>query len=150
MDEDESHRSRRRFLQLTGTASLVGIAGCLGKAEHDPSADRAEGEWCLDELDEPVRESERTAESIDGVVRNPGELISKEDAGYKCGAMGAQLCANCHFFIPSKGNDMIGACALVAGRIRSQDWCARYQPTERLPARDYLPERPPLEFGTDS
>ncbi len=149
MDEDESHRTRRRFLQLTGSASLVGIAGCLGQAEHAAREEREEG-WCLEELDESVRESERTAESIDGVVRNPDELISKEDAGYKCGAMGAQLCANCHFFIPSKGNDMIGACALVGGRIRSQDWCARYQPSDRLPAREYLPERPPMEFGPES
>lgn len=144
MDEDESYRSRRRFLKLTGSASLVGFAGCLGQDDHENPSQREEG-WCLEELaDESVNEAEATAESVDGVQRNPDDLTSKEEAGYKCGAQGAQLCANCHYFIPSSDSDTIGACAIIDGPIRSQDWCALYEPADRLP------ERPPMQFGPRS
>jgi len=141
MEDGDSDQSRRRFLHVTGTASLLGFAGCLsagegghGGGEH---AEREE-DWCLEALDEEVPEEERTARSVDGGRRNPDNVLPKEEVGYKCSLqktghpMGEQLCSNCTFFIPDKDGDGIGACTQVAGQIRSQHWCEIWAPREGL------------------
>lgn len=123
--------SRRRLVQLVGTGSLVGLAGCLGGDEAEQTQRRPD-DWCIEEFDTDVADVERTAESIDGIPRDPDDLTARQDAAYQCHPQGFQLCANCRFFIPSKTNEAVGACAIVEGRVRSQDWCALYQHTERL------------------
>jgi hypothetical protein len=136
-DTDETPK-RRRFLQLASGASLGALAGCMqfggsgGHAEVD--AGRPE-DWCVEENDVEVADVFVTAESIDGIQRDPDELNTREEAAYQCHPQGYQLCANCQFFIPAKpgetGHDE-GACAIVEGQVRSRDWCALYQPTEDL------------------
>lgn len=140
MDGDDSNGSRRLFLRLTGSASLLGLAGCLGGGGHGGEDHPEE----ID-LDAPVPDSDVNCTSIDGHERNPDDLRSKEDAAYQHHPQGYQLCANCQFFCPGS-TDEVGACTEVAGRIRSQHWCALYQPTERLN------ERPPdeIDFGGSS
>lgn len=132
-----SKKSRRRFLQLSGTVSLAGVAGCIGgeNGGHGKDVDERAPDWCLDELSDPVPEVFETAESVDGVQRNPDDLTSKEDAGYQCHNQGQQLCANCTFFIPAKPGETgnkIGACTEVEGGIRSVDWCSLYSVADRL------------------
>ena len=134
-DTDEAPK-RRRFLQLASAASLGALAGCPQidepPEEEEPPRDP---DWCIEEFDVEVPEVFETAESIDGIARDPDDLSGRVDAAYQCHPQGYQLCANCRFFIPgmpAETGDGIGACSIVEGRVRSQDWCALYQETERL------------------
>lgn len=136
----ESHANdgsnRRRFLRLMGAASITALAGCAQSAENGTqAADARPSDWCVTENDEDVGELFRTAASIDGIERNPDDLTGREEAAYQCHPQGYQLCANCRYFIPGKPDETgngVGACAIVEGRMRSQDWCALYEVTERI------------------
>lgn len=138
--------SRRQFLLASGQASLVGLAGCFGgESDGRPTAtDRRPEGWCLEELSESVPDRYRTAESIDGIQRNPDELTTKDDAEYQCSPQGYQRCTNCKFYVWDQTGDNVGACTEVEGEIRSQDWCALYEPTEDL---DETPDPDPLDEG---
>lgn len=130
---DSDPASRRRFVQATGAAVLAGLAGCLDEAEI-PTARAAD--WCFEELEGPVSSQYETAESIDGISRDPDDLVDKPGSAYQCFPQGYQLCANCRYFIPSQsGQKEAGACVRVEGWIRSQDWCALYAETDRLEQR---------------
>lgn len=152
-DEDEG-ANRRRVLGLLGTTSVAALAGCAslagngnGDGNGDGTGESRPDDWCVEENAGEVPDIFRTAESIDGIQRNPGELDTREDAAYQCHPQGYQLCANCRFFIPGKPEETgngVGACAIVEGRMRSQDWCALYQETERLSA---LPDPDPGREG---
>lgn len=142
--------SRRQFLQFSGYLSVVGLAGCVGGESGDePTAteQRTKG-WCLEELSETVPERYRTAESIDGIQRNPDEVATKADADYQCHPEGYQRCTNCKFYVQDQTGDDVGACTVVEGEIRSQDWCALYETTDEL---DETPDPDPLddEEGSD-
>ncbi|WP_181691067.1 high-potential iron-sulfur protein [Natronomonas sp. LN261] len=152
-DTDSSRR--RQFLQAAGGASVAALAGCLqfgggGDSGADTEADTEAGRpdnWCIEENNVEVAEEYRTAESVDGIERDPTALSSREEAAYQCYPQGYQLCANCRFFIPSKhadekDEDGAGACSIVEGRVRSQDWCALYQQQERL---ESFPSPNPLD-----
>lgn len=138
-DEDEG-TNRRRILRLLGTSSVAALAGCAslegnGNGNGHGNGESRPDDWCVEENDVEVPEAFRTAESIDGIQRNPGDLSSRQEAAYQCHPQGYQLCANCRFFIPgipTETGDGVGACAIVEGRMRSQDWCALYQESERL------------------
>lgn len=137
---------RRRLLRLMGGASIMALAGCTesGEEGHGEIEARDPG-WCVEENNVEVPEAFRTAESIDGIQRNPDDMNTRSEAAYQCHPQGYQLCANCRFFIPAKPaevGDGIGACAIVEGRIRSQDWCALYRESERLAE---FPNPEPLE-----
>lgn len=140
--------NRRRILQLMGTASvtaLAGYAGLGGNSAEAATPDSRPSDWCVEEYGVEPPDVFRTATSIDGIERNPNDLSSREEAAYQCHPQGYQLCANCRFFIPGKPGEVgdgIGACAIVEGRMRSQDWCALYQETERL---SEFPHPEPLE-----
>lgn len=133
-----SETPRRRFLLTAGGVSMLGLAGCLGMDDTPTQEQSARSsDWCVEENDVEVPEVYRTAESINGIERDPDELTERESAAYQCHPQGYQLCANCRFFIPSKhagGGDEggAGACAVVEGIVRSQDWCALYQENEDL------------------
>lgn len=137
--------SRRRILQTIGSASFAGFVGHpqLFGDEYDEPERRAP-DWCIDEFDEPVPEVEETAESIDGIERDEDELNSRHEVGYQCHPQGYQLCANCRYFIPSQTTEPIGACAIVDGRVRSQDWCGLYEYTEQW--LDEMPDPNPLDL----
>lgn len=128
--------NRRRFLQIAAGASAVGLAGCqlLDEPVDDEEPPRP-SDWCIEEFDVEVDDVFTTAESIDGIQRDPDDLTTREGAAYQCHPQGYQLCANCRYFIPGKPAETgsgFGACAIVEGVVRSQDWCALYQETERL------------------
>ncbi len=129
---------RRQFLLAAGGVSMFGLAGCLG-ADDPPTREQPArpSDWCVEVNDVEVPEVYRTAESLDGIPRDPDDLTERENAAYQCHPQGYQLCANCTYFIPGKhagGGDKggAGACAIVEGIVRSQDWCALYQPREKL------------------
>lgn len=140
MERDESDRPRRWFLRATGAASMAGAAGCFGDDGADgddgEDGDDEDSQACLDKLEDTVPEIYETAESIDGIERDPNELNTREEAAYQCYPSGYQLCANCRFFIPAKPTEAdtgdAGACAIVEGLVRSRDWCALYQPNNNL------------------
>ena len=144
MSGHEHPASRRRFLLLAGIASVSGAAGCLGGPDEDDSDDFEDrpDDWCLDELDETVPDDLRTAESIDGIERDPDDLRPKEEVAYQCHPEGEQLCSNCTFFVP--GENHFGACTEVEGEVRTQDWCAIYAAADRL---DETPDPNPALRG---
>ncbi len=132
----DDDKSRRRFLALTGSTSLIGLAGCLG-GHHGGE----EGQALPGSLDEPTPEGYETCVSVDGEPRDPDGVSPKEAVDYQLhpnhngNRNGTEMCANCTFFCPASGNGYFGACALVDGGIRSQDWCALWQPAEHIPER---------------
>jgi hypothetical protein len=134
----DDERKRRRFLQLASGVSLGALAGCLqlGDTEGETEVDAGRPDnWCVEENNVEVWDELATEESIDGVERDPSDLLTREEVAYQCYPQGYQLCANCRFFIPGKPNETgsgNGACAIVEGVVRSRDYCARYEPTERL------------------
>lgn len=135
--DDGTTPKRRRFLQLASTASIGALVGCLqsGGGHGEAAAEARPDDWCVEENNVEVAESLRTAESIDGVQRNPEELNTREEAGYQCYPQGYALCANCTYFIPGKPAETgmgDGACAIVEGIVRSRDYCALYAPNEDL------------------
>lgn len=133
MNDSERRETRRRLLRLAGSGAVVGLAGCLNiGADPTPPVQRP-ADWCLDVLEGEVPESEATAPSIDGLERaDEDELQSKSNASYECGARDGAQCGNCTFYIADRNGDAIGACTEVAGPIRSADWCALWQPREKL------------------
>ncbi|AHG02322.1 hypothetical protein HALLA_20685 (plasmid) [Halostagnicola larsenii XH-48] len=133
MNDSERRKTRRRLLQLAGTGSVIGLAGCLNLGANGSPQDERPADWCLDILDGEVPEVEATAPSIDGIERaDEGELESKSNAAYECGARDGAQCGNCTFYIDDENGDAIGACTEVAGPIRSVDWCALWQPREKM------------------
>ena len=136
--------NRRRVLQLMSGASVAALAGCALLEDDEEPSERRDPDWCIEENDVEVPEPLRTAESIDGIERDLDDLSGRVDAAYQCHPQGYQLCANCRFFIPGKPAETgsgVGACAIVEGLVRSQDWCALYQETEDL---DGFPSPDPL------
>jgi hypothetical protein len=137
--DSDGGSKRRRFLQLASTASVGALVGCIGSEsgghEGEAAAGRAD-DWCVEENNVEVPDALKTAESVDGIERNPDELNTREEAAYQCYPSGYQLCANCRFFIPAKPDEAdtgdAGACAIVEGLVRSRDWCALYRPNNDL------------------
>ena len=134
--ETGANTGRRRFLGLAAGTSIAALAGCLG-TDTDAEADvGTASDWCVEENDVEVPDIYERAQSIDGIERAPDDLSGREEAAYQCHPQGYQLCANCRYFIPSKHAGEVdrgaGACAIVEGIVRSQDWCALYQETEDL------------------
>ncbi|CAI49035.1 HiPIP domain protein [Natronomonas pharaonis DSM 2160] len=154
-DSTERIADRRGVLRAAGAAAAVSVAGCLGLGDEEPAEEPDTGrdpDWCVDENDVPVPEEYRTAESIDGIERDPDELSGREEAAYQCHPQGYQLCGNCTYFIPGHRTDeqVPGACAIVEGIARSQDWCALFEPMEALedfpspaPFEEDGPTKPP-------
>jgi len=142
MDRDRTALSRRQLLATTGGVSLVGLAGCL---QATPPGEPSE-----DLRDAPLPEGAEECVSVDGEQRDPEAVSAKEDVAYQfhpdyTGASGyIEMCANCRFFCSggTLGSN-IGACTVVEGGIRSQDWCALWQPVEALEARDRPARRGP-------
>lgn len=134
--------TRRQLLGLAGSSSLVGLAGCAQLLDDEvEEPERRPPDWCVEAYDVDVPDEEQTAESIDGIPRDLDELSPRQEVAYQCHPQGFQLCANCRYFITSRTGEPIGACAIVEGRVRSQDWCALYHETERL---DERPSADPL------
>ena len=125
--------SCRRLVRRSGYVSLLALAGCLQRTSDERSLTPTRADdWCLEELDSDVRDAYRTAESIDGIQREPDALLPKADAAYQCYPQGSEQCSNCRFFVPYRTPEDLGGCTEVEGEVRTMDWCARYEPTDRL------------------
>lgn len=137
MESGDPNPSRRLLLQLAASGSLAGLAGCINTPSSGPVMAEEPADYCFDQLEDSVPESEANATSIDGLERLDQEnLVSKTEAGYACGPQDGQLCGNCTFYIDDKDGDGIGACTQVAGEIRSVDWCGLWAPREKVPQED--------------
>jgi len=135
---DDSPLSRRQLLGVAAGASFGGLAGCLdttGTTTPPP-------EIRPDLRDAPLPEELENCVSIDGLERRSEGLNAKEDVNYQfspdyTGDSGyIEMCANCTFFCPGTGAETPGGCTEVEGGIRSQDWCALWQPYSRLEERE--------------
>lgn len=124
--------TRRHLLGAVGSAAVVGTDGVRSAVDGTDNPEPREEGWCLEHLTDTVPDDYETAEGIDGEERDPDELLGKEESAYQCHPRGRQLCANCTFFIPSSTIGFAGACTEIEGEVRSVDWCAVYQPVERL------------------
>ncbi|MFC3958697.1 high-potential iron-sulfur protein [Halovivax cerinus] len=128
---DSGTPTRRRLLMLAAGGSISLTAGCINTPTSGQVVSEEPANYCLDQLDESVPEAEATALSIDGVERQPAEeLLPKDEAGYACGPQDGMLCGNCTFYIDDKNGNAIGACAVVAGEVRSVDWCGLWAPRD--------------------
>ncbi|WP_411967471.1 hypothetical protein [Haloferax sp. YSSS75] len=153
-------RTRRRFLQLAGSGTVISLAGCLGggggQQETEttaPTQETGEDEH-EEELPEgvseeefehgPVPEQYRTALSQANEERDPDQLLTKEDVqfqeaddAFEAGlAVEGSNCGNCAEYIPDKNGDGFGACAKVEGYIDPGDWCVLWESIEEAKEED--------------
>jgi len=124
----ETPNSRRQFLRVAGaaaiTTSLAGCGGSGGGADNaesttestEESGDGASGA-------EPVPESERTAEALGGIERDPEALQSPDAFNYQSMSNNGQQCDGCQYYVPDHNGDGMGACTLVSGQIDPAGWC---------------------------
>ncbi|ELZ92969.1 hypothetical protein C440_12649 [Haloferax mucosum ATCC BAA-1512] len=151
-------RTKRRFLRLAGTGTVVGLAGCLGgdDGQAETTTTTATTETGDDDHEEelpegvsreefergPVPDAYRTARSQADEERNPDELFPKADVKFQeaTDAVEAGLtqsgrdCDNCAEYIPDKNGDGFGACARVEGYIGPEDWCSLWESIEEAEA----------------
>jgi len=137
----ESNQTRRRVLELTGSAAVVSLAGCTSggsdSSEETPWEDIA-GVSKSQFLTGPVPESERTAKTLCGDTRDPDALQSRDgikwmevsEAVDKGLAEEDQECEDCAEFVPDKNGDGYGACKKVEGYWGTDDWCSLFESTE--------------------
>lgn len=142
--------SRRQFLAAVGVAATSALAGCSDDDDprDGPGSDgmrgdhHGDGPRGTDSTDGgrhhhgdrhngdgrvgPVPETYETATALDGTVRDPGSLSSKRAVNYQSEPAENDRCAGCRYYIPDKDGDGLGACAVVAGRIEPDGWCASY------------------------
>jgi len=143
--------SRRQFLAAVGVTAASALAGCSD--DDDPPGPRGDGmrddhhgsgpagtdtdgrHHHDDEFDDrhhgegrfgPVPEIYETATALDGTVREPESVSSKRAVNYHSVPEDGRQCAGCRYYIPDKDGDGLGACAVVAGRIEPDGWCASY------------------------
>lgn len=128
---------RRTFLGLIGAGSTVALAGCLGSdtgqsaeadtttaADSAPTTTRAGGSG-----NDSVPARYETATGLSDRRRDPASLTAKNTVAYQSSPKGGQGCSGCQHFIPPKGDDELGACVLVEGRIDPDGWCKLFSPT---------------------
>ena len=71
--------------------------------------------------------------SIDGIKKDPDNLMAKEKTGYVEDADGVELCANCKYFIPDEEGEGNGGCTYVKGVVEANAWCRYYAPSLENP-----------------
>ncbi|KAB1185062.1 MULTISPECIES: high-potential iron-sulfur protein [Haloferax] len=123
----DEQRTRRRFIWLTSTVTVAGLAGCTGggggggeaetEATTTPSESGSLG---------GVPEEYATATSVDGTQRNPESLSSQEAVAYQDEPKEGLQCSNCRYYIEDKNDDGLGACAIVEGEIAPEGYCVSY------------------------
>jgi hypothetical protein len=146
------NKTRRRFIQVTGSTTLAALAGCTGGGNGDADTDESqtdtgdeEDDEHEEELPEGVSEEEfeqgpvprvyQSAVSFGGEERHGDNLTPKMDVQFsefveaqeRDAHQPGTCCANCADFIPDKNGDTFGACAEVHGYIDGADWCAVYE-----------------------
>lgn len=136
MEDKKSSAERRRYLKYAGSALFVGLAGCAGDGGTDtptptptePEAPSEPNHEVPHPDDDTLPESEATGEILAGGERSPGGQSEKDGPSVQLQHIpnGKQHCGNCSLFVPDQNDDGFGACASVAGKIHSCDWCLLY------------------------
>lgn len=122
----ESPNSRRQFLRVAGAAAITtSLAGCGGDSS-EPTADSNEESTDAGSEPEPVPESERTAESLGGIERDPDALQDPEALNYQSTPNNGQQCDGCQYYVPDQDGDGMGACTLLSGEVDPEGWCISY------------------------
>lgn len=124
----ENPNSRRQFLRVAGAAAIsTSLAGCGGSGGGDSSEATAESnDESGDGGGEPVPESERTAEVLGGIQRDPDALQDPAALNYQSTPNNGQQCDGCQYYVPDQNGDGMGACTLVSGQIDPEGWCISY------------------------
>ncbi|ELZ88562.1 high-potential iron-sulfur protein [Haloferax sulfurifontis] len=124
--ETDAGRTRRRFIWLTGTAAMAGLAGCSGggggAAETTATATTTQSSGSTG----GVPAEYATATSLGGTQRNPDSLSSQEAVSYQEEPSEGRQCSTCRYYIEDKNGDGVGACAIVAGEISPEGYCVSY------------------------
>ncbi|WP_049913136.1 high-potential iron-sulfur protein [Halococcus thailandensis] len=129
---------RRTFLRLIGGGSTTVLAGCLGS----DTGQSGDGD-ATTAVDDASTTTARTGGTTNGSVparyetatglsdrqRDPSSLSAKDTVAYQSSPKDGQGCSGCQHFIPAKGDDELGACVLVEGRIHPDGWCKLFSPT---------------------
>ncbi|WP_411969056.1 high-potential iron-sulfur protein [Haloferax sp. YSSS75] len=122
----EDKQTRRRFIWLSGTATMAGLAGCSGGGgggeAETTTADGGGGGGDTG----GVPQEYATATSIGGVERNPEQLSTQDAVSYQEEPNEGQQCSNCRYYIEDKNGDGVGACAIVEGEIAPEAYCVSY------------------------
>ena len=130
---------RRTFLRLIGGGSTAVLAGCLGS----DAGQSGDGDATTTAVDGASTTTARTGGTTNGSVparyetatglsdrqRDPSSLTAKDTVAYQSSPKDGQGCSGCQHFIPAKGDDELGACVLVEGRIHPDGWCKLFSPT---------------------
>lgn len=124
----DNERTRRRFLWLTSTATMAGLAGCSGGGGGETTTEQTETTASNGGGggDDEVPEQYATATSQDGTERNPDSLSAKDAVSYQTEPKNGQQCADCRYYIPDKNGDGTGACAIVEGNIEPTGYCVSF------------------------
>ena len=124
----ERSNSRRQFLRVAGVAAVTtSLAGCGGGGGGDSSGSTPESnDESEDSGGEPVPESERTAEALGGIQRDPDALQDPAALNYQSTPNNGQQCDGCQYYVPDQNGDGMGACTLVSGQIDPEGWCISY------------------------
>ena len=128
----QTPNSRRQFLRVAGTAAIAtSLAGCGGSGGGGADTSESTTEDTDESGDggsesEPVPESERTAEALGGIERDPEALQSPEALNYQSTPNNGQQCDGCQYYVPDQNDDGMGACTLVSGQIDPEGWCISY------------------------
>ncbi|WP_394349864.1 MULTISPECIES: hypothetical protein [Haloferax] len=162
----QSSRTRRRFLQLAGSGTVLSLAGCLGGGGTQETETTTAETTTTEEMEEeheeelpegvteevfergPVPEEYQTALSQANEERDPSRLVSKEDVQFQEAddafdaglAIEGTNCGNCAEYIPDKNGDGFGACAKVEGYIDPEDWCVLWESIEEAEAEQTATE----------
>jgi hypothetical protein len=130
----EHPNSRRQFLRVAGAAAITtGLAGCGGSGTE--TAESASGDTTDErsaETDEAdgVPPSERTAEALNGIERNPDALQDPDALNYQQTPKNGQRCDGCQYYVPDENGDGMGACTLISGQVDPEGWCISYRASD--------------------
>lgn len=120
----DDQQTRRRFIWLSGTATMAGLAGCSGGGGGGGETTTTSGGG--DSGTGGVPEEYATATSQDGTQRNPDSLSAKDAVSYQEEPKDGQQCSDCRYYIPDKDGNGMGACAIVEGEISPSGYCVSF------------------------
>ncbi|ERH07692.1 MAG: iron-sulfur protein, putative nitrous oxide reductase [Halonotius sp. J07HN4] len=126
----EHPNSRRRFLRVAGAAAITtGLAGCgdSGTETAESTSGDTNDETSADtDGADGVPPSERTAEALNGIERNPDALQDPDALSYQPTPNNGQRCDGCQYYVPDQNGDGMGACTLISGQVDPEGWCFSY------------------------
>jgi len=126
-DMSQTSNSRRQFLRVAGaTAITTSLAGCGGVDNTGSTPESTDESGDGGGESAPVPGSERTAEAVGGIERDPDALQPPEALNYQSMPNNGQRCDGCRYYVPDQNDDGMGACTLIAGQVDPDGWCISY------------------------